>query len=86
MPRVDVEPIELTLKDVFTSLEDIEHAIDELPESNIENCIELLVQAERILSAGYRQIDLASEALSNVSENITHSAVSNPSTEEVHRV
>ena len=27
--NVDVEPIELTLKDVFTSLEDIEQAIEE---------------------------------------------------------
>ena len=84
--NVDVEPIELSLKDVFTSLEDIEQAIEELPENNLESCIELLVQAERVLSTGYRQIDLASETLSNATDNSTHSAVSNPSTEEVHRV
>ena len=84
--NVDVEPIELSLKDVFTSLEDIEQAIEELPENNLESCIELLVQAERVLSTGYRQIDLASETLTSATENSTHSAVSNPSTEEVHRV
>ena len=85
--NVDVEPIELSLKDVFT----VTRRYRAMPSKNfrkatIENCIELLVQAERILSAGYRQIDLASETLSNAIENSTHSAVSNPCTEEVHRV
>ena len=84
--NVDVAPIELNLKDVFVSLENIEQSIEELPESNLENCIELLVQAERILSAGYRQIDLASETLSSATEYSTHHAISNPCTEEVHRV
>ena len=82
---IEVEPVELSLKDVFTSLESIEQSIEELPESNLESCIELLVQAERVISAGYRQIDLASETLSSANDN-THATVSSPSIKEVHRV
>lgn len=81
-----VEPIELSLKDVFTSLEGIEQSIEELPESSLESCIELLVQAEHILSAGYRQIDLAAATLHDATNNNSHPIVSSPSTEEVHRV
>ena len=81
-----IESIELSLKDVFTSLEGIEQSIEDLPESNLEDCIELLVQAERVLLEGYRQIELASETLHGGTDNNSHPVVSSPSTEEVHRV
>ena len=81
-----IEPVELSLKEVFMSLENIEHSIEELPESNLEDCIELLVQAERILHAGYHHIDLASELLHSNPDTSIQSAVSSSSTQEVDRV
>ena len=84
--NVDVEPVELSLKDVFTSLENVEQSIEELPESKLEDCVDLLVQAERILAAGYQQLNRAEVALSSATEKNTHPAVSNPCSEEVRRV
>ena len=82
---VENDTIELSLSDVFSSLENIEQSIEELPESNLESCIDLLVQAERILFAGFRQIDLVSETMANATDNV-HSPVSSTSKEEAHRV
>ena len=75
---------ELTLETVFASLEDIEQAVDELPESNLESCIELLIQAEKVLAAGYHQINLATETLNSV--NSEHKDISSLNTTEVRRV
>lgn len=80
-----VEPVELKLEDIFTSLENIEQSIEELPETNLESCIELLVQAERLLHAGYHQLSLATDALTTSDEkNGASKAVS--TMDEVHRV
>ena len=76
---------ELTLETVFVSLEGIEHAIDELPESNLESCIELLTQAERVLAAGYQQINWATETLNTVNAEQQESP-SHLNTTEVRRV
>ena len=80
-----IEPVELKLEDIFTSLENIEQSIEELPETNLENCIELLVQAERLVHAGYKQLDLATDALaSSMEKDVVSKTVS--SIDEVHRV
>ena len=82
---VDVEPVELTLEDVFSSLESIEHSIEDLPETHLESCVELLVQAERLLHAGYRQIDLATDTLGgSLGQSADSTTLSK--TDEVHRV
>lgn len=75
---------ELTLETVFASLEEIEQAVDGLPESNLESCIELLTQAEKVLAAGYHQINLATETLNSV--NSEHKDISSLNTTEVRRV
>lgn len=81
----DVEPVELTLEDVFSSLESIEHSIEDLPETHLENCVELLVQAERLLHAGYRQLDLATDTLGgSLGQSADSTTLSK--TDEVHRV
>ena len=80
-----VEPVELKLEDIFTSLENIEQPIEELPETNLESCIELLIQAEHLVHAGYQKLDLATDALtSSVEKNIASKIGSG--IDEVHRV
>ena len=51
-----VEPVEL-VEDIFT-IREYRTIDEELPETNLESCIELLVQAERLLHAGYHQLSL----------------------------
>lgn len=80
-----VDPVELTLEDVFISLESIERSIEDLPETHLESCVELLVQAERLLHAGYRQLDLAADTLGgSAGQNVDSKTLSK--TDEVHRV
>ena len=77
--------VEFRLEEIFASLENIEQSIESLPETNLESCLDLLIQAERLLQAGYHQIDLAADTLNNTGEkNIGSRTLSG--TDEVHRV
>ena len=80
-----VTPIELDLEDIFHSLESIEHSIDDLPETHLESSIELLIQAERLLQSGYRQLNLAADTMNNNGVQSADSS-STSSIDEVHRV
>lgn len=80
-----VTPVELNLEDIFRSLESIEHSIEDLPETHLESSIELLIQAERLLQAGYRQLNLAADTLhNNGDQSVDPSPLSGIG--EVHRV
>lgn len=79
-----VEPVELNIEDIFSSLDTVEQSIESLPETHLEDCIELLIQAEHLLQAGYRQLDLANDTLNN-SEGTTTSKTM-PDANEVNRV
>ena len=79
------DTVELRLEEIFTSLEDIEQSIESLPETNLESCLQLLIQAERLLQAGYHKLDLATDTLNNTGEkNIGSRTLSG--IDEVHRV
>ena len=80
-----VTPIELNLEDIFDSLESIEHSVEDLPETHLESSIELLIQAERLLQAGYRQLNLAADTMNNNGAQSADSS-STSSIDEVHRV
>ena len=79
-----IEPVELNIEDIFSSLDTVEQSIESLPETHLEDCIELLIQAEHLLQAGYRQLDLANDTLNNSERTTTSKTMQD--TNEVHRV
>ncbi len=77
--------VDFRLEDIFASLENIEQSIESLPETNLESCLELLIQAEHLLQAGYHQLELATDTLNNTGEKSIGSRTLS-GTDEVHRV
>ena len=84
-----VDPVDLNLEGIFNSLEGIERSMEDISETHIEDSIELLIQAERLLQSGYRQLNLAADTINNNGNNNGDQCADSSSLssiDEVHRV